>query len=39
MQFTINAPTLPKRYARPAAFAAFDEDQLQAAPKEKTAAR
>ena len=35
MQFTINAPTLPKRYARPAAFAAFDEDQLQAAPREE----
>ena len=33
MQFTINAPTLPKRYERPAAFAAFDEDQLQAAPQ------
>ena len=35
MQFTINAPTPPKRYARPAAFVAFDEDQLQAAPREE----
>ena len=39
MQFTINAPTLPKRYERPAAFAAFDEDQLQAAPREEKPSR
>lgn len=34
MQFTINAPPQPTRYARPAAFAAFDEeDEVRVCPE------